>query len=55
MVLPKSRKGSWVFIGLVNYYCNMWKIVSQILRYLTNIMSSKEKFKYIENKRKKFD
>ena len=33
----------------------MWKIVSHILRYLTNIMSSKEQFKFTENKKKEFE
>ena len=38
---------SW-FIGLVNYYQDMWERCSHALAYLTKIKFSKVKFKWTE-------
>ena len=39
---PTNRKELHSFIGLVNYYCNMWKQWSEILAPLTELTSEKK-------------
>ena len=52
---PASRKQTYQFIGVVNYYRNMWVRRSHMLMPLTNIMSSKVKFKLTKIKQDAFD
>ena len=40
-----SKKEVCKFIGVVNYYYNIWERLSHMLVPLTNITSSKVKFK----------
>jgi hypothetical protein len=40
---PKIRKELRQFIGIVNYYCNMWICRSELLGALTSLTSSKVK------------
>ena len=42
------------FIGLVNYYKDMWAKISHLLQPLTALMSNKVKFKWTEVEQKAF-
>ena len=52
MTLPKHQKQVRAFIGLVNYYRDMWSKWSHLLHNLTALTSNNLKFKrtYIEQK-----
>ena len=52
---PISRKEVRKFIGLVNYYSNMWARCSHILATLTNITYSKVKFKWTKTEQGAFE
>ena len=52
---PTPQNGVCKFIGLLNYYCNVWEIHSHILAPLTQLNSSKFKFKHTEFKQKVFE
>ena len=52
---PTSRKEVRQFIILANYYHNMWERRSHKLAPLTNIISSKMKFKWNKIKQGKFN
>ena len=43
------------FIGVVNYYCDMWPRWSHMLAYLTKLTSIKSKFKWTNVERYAFD
>ena len=48
MTPPTSRKEFCKFIGLVNYYWDVWEIHSHMVVHLTNLTSSKINFKWTE-------
>ena len=43
---PTSQKEVRQFIGVVNYYCDMWTRSSHTFAPLTNIMTRKVKLKF---------
>ena len=45
---PTYQKEVRKFIGVVNYYCNMWPRMSHMLAPLTRITSNKSKFEWIK-------
>ena len=45
---PTSRKQARKFIGIINYYRNMWPRRSHMLAPLTILTSSKDKFKWTQ-------
>ena len=51
---PISRKEVRKFIGLVNYYRDMWARWSHTLAPLTNITSNKVKFRWTKIKQDAF-
>ena len=52
---PKTtQKGVFNFIGLVNYYCNMWERHSHTLENPNNLTSNKVKFKWTDVNQKAF-
>ena len=55
MVSPTSQKEVLKFIGLINYYRNMWPRRSHMLSPLTKLTSIKRKFKCTEVKQDTFD
>ena len=54
MIPSTSQKEVRQFIGLVNYYWNMWERHSHMLAPLTNIMSSKVKYEILYLSRRTF-
>ena len=52
---PKTRKQLRSFIGLVNYYRDMWKKRSEILAPLTALTSAKVKWKWSDAEQNGFD
>ena len=52
---PKNTKQVWAFIGVINYYRDMWAIRSYILHPLTAITSPKVKLKWTHMEQKVFD
>ena len=44
MATPKNRKALQSFIGLINYYCDMWRCKSELLDPLIKITSNKNPF-----------
>ena len=52
---PTSLKEVQQFIGVVNYYCNMWSRCSHMIAPLTEIPSNKVKFKWTKIKQDDFD
>ena len=54
MSLPTTHKGVLKFIGLVNYYHDMWARRSHKLKILTKLMSKKVRFKWTEAEQKLF-
>ena len=55
MTPPTNKKQVRSFIGLVNYYRNMWDRRSQLLQPLNTLMSYKVKFKWTDMEQKAFD
>ena len=51
---PKTRTQLRAFIGLVNYYCNMWRHRSHVLAPLTSLTSKNVPWKWGENESKAF-
>jgi RNase H-like domain found in reverse transcriptase/Reverse transcriptase (RNA-dependent DNA polymerase)/Integrase zinc binding domain len=52
---PKNRKELRSFIGLVNYYRDMWAHRSHVLAPLTSLTSSETKWEWTENQQLAFD
>ena len=52
---PTIQKKVRQFIRVVNYYLNMWAIISHKLGRLTNITSNKVKFKWTKIKQYAFE
>ena len=52
---PKTRKQVRSFIGMINYYRDMWPKRSHLLAPLTNLTSKNVKFKWTEEHQKAFD
>ena len=52
---PKTRKQLRGFIGMVNYYRDMWPKRSHLLAPLTSLTSKNVKFKWTEEHQKAFD
>ena len=46
MAPPTSRKGVQNFIGVINYYRDMWPRWSHTLAYLTKLTSINRNFKW---------
>ena len=55
MATPKTQKALRSFIGLVNYYCNMWRCRSELLAPLSKLTSEKNPFKWTEKHQKAFE
>jgi hypothetical protein len=52
---PKTRKELRPFIGIVNYYRDMWFRRSELLAPLTSLASSKVKFEWHSSHQQVFD
>jgi RNase H-like domain found in reverse transcriptase len=52
---PKTRKEPRQFIGIVNYYSNMWFCRSELLAPLTSLTSSNVKFEWLPSHQQAFD
>ena len=48
MAPPTSQKKVWKFIGVINYYRNIWPRRSHTLSPLTKITSTNRKFEWTE-------
>ena len=55
MMLPMNQKQVCSFIGLVNYYRDMWAKRSHLLQTLTALTSKEVKFKWTHIKKNAFD
>ena len=55
MTPPINKKQAGSFIGLVNYYRDMWGKRSHLLKPLTELTSKKVKFKWTHIEKKSFD
>ena len=55
MTLLTNTSQVRVFIGLVNYYRDMWERLLHLLHLLTALTSSKVKFKWADVEQKAFD
>jgi hypothetical protein len=55
MVHPTTRKELIRFIGMVNYYRDMWVRRSELLAPLTSVRSKNVKFKWTDEHQKAFE
>ena len=55
MTPPTNTKQARSFIGLLNYYRDMWSRRSHLLQPLTALTPSKVRFKWTEMEQKVFD
>ena len=54
MTLPTTKHWVRAFIGLLNYYGDIWAKRSHLLQPLTSLTSDKVKFKWTDVKQKSF-
>jgi hypothetical protein len=52
---PTTRKQQRCFIGMVNYYRDMWPLRSHLLAPLSSLTSSKVKWKWTTEHHESFD
>eukprot|EP00957_Ditylum_brightwellii_P092641 7054297-Ditylum_brightwellii.AAC.1 len=52
---PTTRKQLCSFIGMINYYCNMWQDHSKVLAPLTVLMSKTTPWAWMSVKQKAYD
>jgi hypothetical protein len=52
---PTMHKQLWHFIGLVNYYCDMWRHRSELLAPLSTLTSKKTQFVWTDTEQKAFE
>eukprot|EP00957_Ditylum_brightwellii_P094921 7228756-Ditylum_brightwellii.AAC.1 len=52
---PMTRKQLCSFIGMINYYCDMWQDLSKVLAQLAVLMSKGTPWKWTSVKQKAFD
>ena len=52
---PKTRRQLRRFLGMVNYYRDMWKRRSHILRPLSRLVSKSVKFEWTKKEQKAFE
>ena len=55
ITLPTNHKELCSFIGLVNYFCDMWKCMSEILEPLMELTSEKSKWTWNDKHQKAFE
>ena len=55
MIPPKNTTEVRTFIGIFNYYRDMWSKRSHLLHTLTPLTSQKVRFKWIDPEKKEFD
>ena len=55
MKQPKNTKEVSAFIGIINYYMDMWAKRSHLLHPLIALTSNKVKFKWVDLEQKVFD
>ena len=55
LAVPKTRKQSRQFIGMINFYRDMWQNCSDILALLTALTSNKVKYDWKDEHQKCFD
>ena len=55
IIPPKNMKQLWEFIGIINYYRDMWARQSHLLHPLTALMLPKVDFKWTDVEQKVFD
>jgi hypothetical protein len=52
---PKTKRQSGHFLGMINYYRDMWQKRSHILAPLTGLVIPLVKYKWVEEQQKAFD
>ena len=52
---PKTKRQPRHFLGMVNYYCDMWRQRSHLMAPLSALVSNKTKFIWKEEQQKAFD
>ena len=52
---PTTKKQLWSYIGLINYYRDMWKHISGILTPLSSMTSKQAKWNWSKECRNTFD
>lgn len=55
LAAPKTRRQLRSFIGMVNFYRDMWKQRSHLLAPMTKLMSPKKPFKWTDEEQKAFE
>ena len=55
LAVPKNHKQLRQFIAMINFYCDMWKKISELLSPLTALTSKNVKFDWKEENQKCFD
>ena len=55
LAVPKTRKQLCQFIGMINFYCDMWQKRSELLAPLTALTSKDVKYDWKDEHQKCFD